>query len=67
MSDSLFYRPCLRPIQRRRKQGRHATDGDDAVLALKELGPTASMAVVKDTTHPNPSSIPGPSKTAVFR
>lgn len=34
-------------ISRRRKEGRHATDGDDAVLALEDLGPTASMALVK--------------------
>lgn len=34
-------------ISGRRKQGRHVTDGDDAVLALEDLGPTASMALVK--------------------
>lgn len=34
-------------ISGRRKLGRHATDGDDAVLALEDLGPTASMALVK--------------------
>ena len=34
-------------ISGRRKQGRHAADGDDAALALEELGPTASMALVK--------------------
>ncbi|MBV1862477.1 MAG: hypothetical protein KUG77_28910 [Nannocystaceae bacterium] len=34
-------------ISGRRKQGRHTAAGDDAVLALEDLGPTASMALVK--------------------
>jgi RNA polymerase sigma-70 factor (ECF subfamily) len=34
-------------ISRRRRQGRHASDGDDAILALEDLGPTASVALVK--------------------
>ena len=34
-------------ISRRRKQGRHAGEGDDAILALEDLGPTASLALVK--------------------
>ena len=35
-------------ISLRRKEGRHTGEGDDALLAFDDLGPTPSLALVKD-------------------